>query len=222
MVETTPKVDVMETKDSYSPPRPRRFVFADSPKSGGSRSARANQANVLGAEFRNIISKSNSKDEEDVVKDRISVHRSGSGGSPSRSRSSGSRGSQAKSRSSGSRDPSRRQQETVISVTHDARSVISDLSGSRGPPPRGPPPPRKSGKTTITDSDTKKTTGETTFLESMIENICNYCGGFETGGNPTSPSKEERKEAADDTFLGKIITCHPCVLDMDDFGCVSL
>lgn len=100
----------------------------------------------------------------------------------------------------------------------DEATIVSDLSASvRNRPPPGGSPPRK-GKAYV-DNDSKKT--ESTFLESMYDAICDVCVCLRLDTNARSnfgmQKKEERKRDADDTFLGKNITCHAA--DVDDFGC---
>jgi len=112
--------------------------------------------------------------------------------------------------------PSR--QESFL-VPGSDQSAMSELSASIKPrpiPPRGSPSRKRSTEKNF-DGDSKRT--ESTFLETLFEDMCNFCsGGLDLDQTPTN-SKDERKQEAEETFLGKIITCQP--VDMDQFGCAN-
>ena len=104
--------------------------------------------------------------------------------------------------------------DAIIDTPVGNQSIISDLSASIRPRrvPPGYPPIKKASA----DNDSKRT--ESTLLESIYDVVCNMCLGFDTTKRSPDPlSKEGRKREADNTFLGKIITCQN--LDVDDFGC---
>ena len=101
-------------------------------------------------------------------------------------------------------------------VSTSSNTVVSDLSASVGRS-RNKTPPRSPGRST--DCDSKNTSGTllSTFLESLCDGVLNFCADGNTGG--TAITKDERKNEAEETFLGKMITCHR--FDVDDFGCAA-
>lgn len=101
-------------------------------------------------------------------------------------------------------------------VSTSSNTVVSDLSASVGRS-RNKTPPGSPGRST--DCDSKNTSGTllSTFLESLCDGVLNFCADGNTGG--TAITKDERKNEAEETFLGKMITCHR--FDVDDFGCAA-
>ncbi|KAL9185976.1 hypothetical protein ACHAXT_005214 [Thalassiosira profunda] len=120
-------------------------------------------------------------------------------------------------------------------VAGSDRSVVSDLSDSVRPRPiaHGPPrgsPARQRDKGVTSEGESKRTERTETVFETILESCIAFCGSLDeipTGspatGDPYRPTKEERKSEAEETFLGKIITCNPALAyDYDDFhGCTG-
>lgn len=217
----------------------RRSKFAHYPaRSGGNSSWRIHPKTLVGNSLHAVSDKNRAKDTEPSISydhDGIVVgierthdqHRGRDGESPARS-----------SRCDGR---SKKSFETISLTNENAgaagggvlegggdESVISDLSASVK---RMRVPVRASSARKGADNfdgcnievDSKKT--ESTFLESVMDTICNFCGNVDNtaAASKVAPlrTKEERKRDADDTFLGKIISCHPAchIIDVDDFGC---
>lgn len=166
------------------------------------------QAKLLGDEFRTIMS-------------RKSRSNASSRGSPTKSiKDHGSNSHQDKSFETISitqnSSPARRQ-----GVPDGNQSVISDLTDGvkvRRKWPSHVPKSRDEVAEKNLDSDfTKKT--ESTFMESFLESIAQFCLDPASAMGCGSPvvEREERKKDAEETFLGKIITCQ--MIDMDDLTC---
>lgn len=211
----------------------RRYELADSPaaRGGKSRPSHQSQSRILAKEFRKAQNNAADKDvsvastndtssifddEIEVSKEQVSAHHHGSSRGARTTRDSGSPSKSFDTVTLSNGDSFR--PTTGIGIVPDSnQSVMSDLSGSMKPrrsPPRGSPP--RKIRREMTDADSKKT--ENTLFESMYDAVCDFCsvlGPVEE--NSTTPSKGDRKQDAEETFLGKIITCQ--MIDVDDFGC---